>query len=355
MNIVPYMSPTIPYKLLHDDNIYESFAFKMPKIKMSKPKLPAAKPGKPAKPAIPAKPAKPAGKPDADPPAKVDAKPPAKLSNSSKAKVAAGVLAVGGLAVAIGMTADEIYKDKNNVDLSISKIKIIDENKPGELEVTFSIGIKSKFTKEDKLKFTDKTLLFPSFILNNKLDIIDIVSKNKILNIKLPKALETTKTLGSIIVNDKELTIISMETQSNNILVTYKEKQKILITDKISYKDNSNIIEIITINKIISDTEINVTIPKLGTNDMLGIINLKGSDDIGTLLKESASEVGDKASNTAKSAWDGATSPFKTAGNFIGNMLKNTFRKVMFAIGIFVIIFIIIIFNKIIFKKKKES
>jgi hypothetical protein len=250
----------------------------------------------------------------------------------------AAAIAAGAFIAATIIMAEKLFDDTNGKELYIRKILILDLKNPKKIQITISSGL--KFFEHDTVKFKNDTLIiFPKQIRDPV--IIDIISSpsDKEIIINIPE-LETTKTLGTIIVNNKVLDIISMEildsAKPDNIVITYNKTQTIKIDDKIIFKNSSDMDDTVTINKIISNKKINVTITNkfLGKTYTLGtlILNRTLEDCINATAKKNTSDVIDNEATRAVGAVVGGATEgifgglfgglFGGAGGIVGSITK---------------------------------
>lgn len=125
--------------------------------------------------------------------------------------------------------------------------------------------------------------------------------------------------------NNKELKIVSMkpldDANPTVVQITYSPDTKILKNDTIEFKDNADIVptsiikQSINIDKVVSDTQINVTIPSLTTPATTGSIILHTTFE--DWLEQTASDIPSEVASTGTSIFDKLTSAVGPIFNWI--------------------------------------
>jgi hypothetical protein len=248
----------------------------------------------------------------------------ASLKNNSKIlawmaknpKTTFGVAAAAVFGAVVYAEARKMFDKNNGAELTISKIAVVDKDKPTNLQIMFDPSI--KILKGDTVSFRNDTKIFPSSVTEKDIDINSIASNSEI-NITIP-VLET-KTLGSLLVNDKQLIILRMTIIDKNspdtLQIIFDQKTTITRTNVIKYKDPSDIEHSVRIKEIVSDTEIKVTISTLENPAPLGVLILETSME--ACLNQASS-------NTTKSVFDNpVTNALGAVGSGVASGLGNVF------------------------------
>jgi hypothetical protein len=269
------------------------------------------------------------------------------IAKNPKTTFAAAAAAVFGAVVYA--EARKNFDKNNGAELTINKIAVVDIEKPNNLQIMYDPGI--KILKGDTVSFKDNTKIFPTGLLDKEMDINSIASRNEI-NITIP--ILETKTLGTLLVNNKELIIIRMtildKNSPDNLQIMFDPKTTISTDSVIKFIDNSAVTHNVIIKSIVSDTDIKVSIPTLEKPASLGTLILSTTMD--AWLDQAAADTTKSVFNNPVTKALGAVA--SGIGSGLGSIFGGLFNMfgpigkwILIAVAIFAIFFLIKLFMRI--------